>query len=185
MSQWRCGISELKWSAKQDLVHVHLERSWSTRVRVSLEASSFRVSEPSVLLPTQINANSMFESDLSVLKQMAVILSTGVSSSFWFHKVSWPNGDLTADSRSKQSKRSPKRSLHKRKGDWMDWNTPVIRSFDGGTYYPDIPSGQTVQWLECGHCCCGCWTRSLIISKSSLWIGYREKPVCRFLDLYP
>lgn len=123
MGQWRCGIPELRWSAKQDVVHWHLARSWSTRVRVSLE------SEPSVRLPTRIKADSIFESDSSVLKQMEVIVW---SSSFRFHRVSWPNGDMTADSRSKQSKRSSKRSLHERKGDWIDWNTPVIRSFDGG-----------------------------------------------------
>ena len=45
--------------------------------------------------------------------------------------MSWPNGDETADSRSKQSKRSSKRSLHERNGVWMDWNTPVISSSDG------------------------------------------------------
>ena len=88
---------------------------------MSLEASS-----SPVLSPTGINTDSLSESDSSVLKQMAVLLSKSGSSSFRFYRVSWPNGDVTADSRSKQSKRSSKRSLHERKGDVMDWNTPVI-----------------------------------------------------------
>lgn len=89
------------------------------------------MSEPSALLPTRINVDSMFESDSSVLKQTKVLLLANVSSFFRFHRVSWPNGDVTADSRSKQSKRSSKRSLHERNGDWMDWNTPVIILSDG------------------------------------------------------
>ena len=98
---------------------------------MSLKASSSEVSEPSALLPTRINVDSMFESDSSVLKQTKVLLLANISSLFRFHRVSWPNGDVTADSRSKQSKRSSKRSLHERNGDWMDWNTPVISSSDG------------------------------------------------------
>lgn len=111
-------------------MHVHLEILCNTRVRVSLKASSSKVSELSVLLPTRINVDSMFESDSSVLKQTKVLLLTKVLSLFQFHRVSWPNGDVTADSRSKQSKRSSKRSLHERNGDWMDWNSPVISSSD-------------------------------------------------------
>ena len=70
--------------------------------------------------------NSLSESNSSVLKQMTVLLSKSSSSSFRFRRVSWPNEDVTADSRSKQSKRSSNRSLHERKGDSIDWNTPVI-----------------------------------------------------------
>lgn len=97
---------------------------------MSLKAGLSKVSEPLVLLPTRINVDNMFEFDSSILKQTKVLLLANVSSLFRFHRVRWPNGDVTADSRSKQSKRSSKKSLHDKNGDWMDWNMPVISLSD-------------------------------------------------------